>query len=134
MNYIWPRHAIEIKGLGANDPTLAFKIDNLNEFVDWARKTNGHNLQSLKGPYDFAMAAMFAALDALITAPADARSGELARLCLCAMIDLGTVVKPKRRKGRRKAKDQPRLYSTELVARVRHEADAEWSWAKTPNR
>ena len=134
LNFVWPRNVIEIKGLDTNDPTFGFKIDNLNEFVDWARETNGHDLRSLKEPYDFAMAAMFAALDALITAPSDASSGELVSACLSAVVKLGTAVKSRRKTGRLNIKDQSKFCSTELVACVRHEADTQWTWAKTHDR
>ncbi|MGU3480127.1 hypothetical protein [Methylobacterium sp. D48H] len=131
LNFIWPRSAIEIKGIDPDDRVLAFKIDNLNEFVDWARETNCRDLRSLDGPCDFAMAAMFAALDALIASPSDARSGQLAQGCLSAVIKLGTFVKPKRKNRRMRSKEGPRFYSTELVAYIRHKVDTEWTWAET---
>ena len=134
LSPIWPRHVIEIEGLGASDPALRFQIGNVEEFVEWIEETGGYELRSLEGPCDFATAAMFSALNALATAPTNAGTEELAQTCLAEVLKLGTAVKSEHQKSRRDDKYQCGFGSVKLAACVRHEADAYWSWAITPGR
>ena len=134
LNLIRPRNVIEFEGLGASDPELKLKIDNLDVFVGWIEETGARDLHRFEGPCDFAMAAMFSALNALIAASFNASSAELVRVCLAEIAKLGTGVTAKLRKSGRDAICPRGPGSVELVGCVRYEAAANWSWAIASNR
>ena len=134
LNFIQPRNVIEFEGLAASNPELKLKIDNLDQFVDWIEKTGARDLHRLEGPCDFALAAMFSALNALIAAPSNASSAELVRVCLAEIAKLGTGVTAKLRKSGRDAMCSRGPGSVELVGCVHYQTAANWSWAIAPNR
>ncbi|QGY00608.1 hypothetical protein MMSR116_00810 [Methylobacterium mesophilicum SR1.6/6] len=128
FNLKWPCSAVEIEGLGASDPALKFKIENLDAFVEWIEATGARDLRRFAGPCDFAVAAMFSAFNALVTAPSEASSARLARECLTEIARLGIGASSKPIKSGRDAMCRRGLSSVELVGSVRYEADADWSW------
>lgn len=134
LNFIRPRNVIEFEGLAASNSELKLKIDNLDEFVEWIEETGARDLHRLEGPCDFAMAAMVSVLNALIAAPSNASSADLARVCLAEIAKLGTGATTKPWKLGRDAMCPRGPGPVKLVGCVRYEAAANWSWAIAPNR